>query len=109
MESKPETSNQVQKATHSVKVSLAVRKHIVKNNRDDEPIDRTLRRLLKLPIPAGVFLRRVPRNGKRPDTTTIKVSDDVRNFIAANGKWGESADHTLRRLLGLSPEKKGAS
>lgn len=94
------------KATVTVKISRIVRDYITKSTIVDEPIDRTLRRLLKLNIPAGVFPQRAPRKmfGKPPGTTTIKVTEEVRAFITGQAHWNESIDQTLRRLLGLKGE-----
>ena len=99
--------NGAMKATVTVKISRIVRDYITKSTIVDEPIDRTLRRLLKLPIPAGVFPQRAPREmcGKPPETTTIKVTEEVREFVTGLAHWNESIDQTLRRLLGL----KGAN
>ena len=38
-------------------------------------------------------------------STIIRVSPEVAGHISANGKYGDSADAVLRRLLGL-PGKK---
>lgn len=103
---KPAAGNGALKATVTVKISRIVRDYITKSTILDEPIDRTLRRLLKLKIPAGVFPARAPREmvDEPPDTTTIKVTEEVRAFITGQAHWNESIDQTLRRLLGLKCE-----
>lgn len=94
------------KATVTVKISRIVRDYITSSTIQDEPIDRTLRRLLKLHIPAGVFPQRAPREmcDAPPDTTTIKVTEEVRAFITGQAHWNESIDQTLRRLLHLKTD-----
>lgn len=92
-----------QRATVTVKISRVVRDYITKSTTLNEPIDRTLRRLLKLKVQSGVFPQRTPRETPKtpPNTTTIKVTEEVREFVTSRAHWNESIDQTLRRLLGL--------
>jgi ribosomal protein S21 len=95
--------NGAQKATVTVKISRTIRDYITERTIQDESIDRTLRRLLKLTIPVGTFSQRSPREtcDKPPETTTIKVTKEVRDYIVGEAHWNESIDQTLRRLLGF--------
>lgn len=100
-----------QRSTVTMKVSKTVRDHIQKSTSLSEPIDRTLRRLLGLKLVPGDFPPKgKPRknriNGKRSSVmTTVKVTEQLRDFIASKAKWNESIDHTLRRLLKLDGQK----
>lgn len=85
--------------TTTIKVSRRVMKYIEANSNQDESVDETLRRLLKLatnghPKPQGPL----------PMTTTIKVSNTVMGHIRDKAKAKESRDMTLGRLLGIEPE-----
>lgn len=85
--------------TTTIKVSRRVMKYIEANSQEDESIDETLRRLLKLatnghPKPQGPL----------PMTTTIKVSKTVMSHIRKSAKVKESRDMTLGRLLGVEVE-----
>jgi hypothetical protein len=95
--------NGAQKATVTVKFSRTLRDYITERTIQDESIDRTLRRLLKLNIPVGTFPQRSPRKtcGKPPATTTSRVTKEVRDYIVGEAHWNESIDQTLRRLLGF--------
>lgn len=108
LEDKKSPSNGIQahNATVTVKISRVVRDYITKSSSLNEPIDRTLRRLLGLKVQPGVFAQRSPRETpKTPtSTTTIKVTAEVREFITSKANWNESIDQTLRRLLGLKQE-----
>ena len=106
LEEKPPSYDQSQRATVTVKISRLVRDFITKSTTEDEPIDRTLRRLLKMKIPPGIFPQRTPRESSKnpPETTTIKVTVEVRDYITSKAHWNESIDQTLRRLLGLKPD-----
>lgn len=93
------------KATVTIKISRTVRDHITSSTCLNEPIDRTLRRLLKLKIPLGDFPPRTPRAPQEnpPSTTTVKVTQEVHDYITTRAKWNESIDDTLRRMLKLKP------
>lgn len=85
--------------TTTIKVSRRVMKYIEANASQDESVDETLRRLLKLatngqPKPQGPL----------PMTTTIKVSSTVMGHIRDKAKAKESRDMTLGRLLGIEME-----
>jgi ribosomal protein S21 len=98
--------NGMLRATVTMKISRIVRDHITASTILDEPIDRTLRRLLKLNIPAGVFPQRAARKACEapPDTTTIKVTEEVRECITSQTHWNESIDQTLRRIFKLKTD-----
>ena len=105
-------SSVVQKSTVTIKVSKSARDHIQKSTDLNEPIDRTLRRLLGLKITPGDFPPKgKPRKNhynnrrKSPVMTTVKVTQFLRDFIAGKAKWNESIDHTLRRLLKMDAVK----
>lgn len=85
--------------TTTIKVSRRVMKYIEASALQDESVDETLRRLLKLatnghPKPQGPL----------PMTTTIKVSNTVMGHIRDSAKAKESRDMTLGRLLGVEAE-----
>lgn len=94
---------QARRATVTLKISRTVRDHITTRTTLNEPIDRTLRRIFKLKIPVGLFPARTPRNPQRnpPSMTTIKVTEEVRDYITGKARWNESIDQTLRRLFNL--------
>lgn len=102
----------VQKSTVTIKVSKSVRDHIQKSTALNEPIDRTLRRLLGLKIMPGDFppkgkLRKNHYSVRKSSVmTTVKVSQSLRDYIASKAKWNESIDHTLRRLLKLDVKQE---
>ena len=85
--------------TTTIKVSRRVMKHIESSARQDESVDETLRRLLKL---GG--LEAPKPEGPLPMTTTIKVSKTVMSHIKKAAKTAESRDMTLGRLLGVPAE-----
>ncbi len=37
---------------------------------------------------------------KKPSTTVVKISREVREYIVAHAAWNQSVDSTLRVLLG---------
>ncbi len=37
------------------------------------------------------------------DTSVVRLTHEVKDFIKDKSKWGESIDQTLRRLLKLKP------
>lgn len=85
--------------TTTIKVSRRVIQFIEDKATQDESIDETLRRLLKMsgnghPKPKGPL----------PMTTTIKVSREVMKRIKSKAKVKESRDMTLGRLLGVEPD-----
>jgi hypothetical protein len=43
-----------------------------------------------------------------PNTTTVKISRFLREYITAKAQWNESIDHTVRRLLGLPQDGQEA-
>lgn len=105
-------SSVVQKSTVTIKVSKSVRDYIQTKTNLNEPIDRTLRRLLGLKIMPGDFppkgkLRKNHYNKRQrsPVMTTVKVTQFLRDFIASKAKWNESIDHTLRRMLKMDAVK----
>jgi ribosomal protein S21 len=104
-------ADQAQKATVTVKISRVVREFIAKSTSLNEPVDRTLRRLLKLRIPVGVFPARSPRETPKnpPSMTTIKITEEVRDHITSKARWNESIDQTLRRLFNLKSDAETVS
>ena len=101
-----------QKSTVTIKVSKTVRDFIQDSTKFNEPIDRTIRRLLGLKIVPGDFppkgkLRKNHYSVRKSSVmTTVKVSQFLRDHIASKAKWNESIDHTLRRLLKLDVVKE---
>lgn len=106
-ESKAPPEPKSQRATVTLKISRAVREHITRSTTLNEPIDRTLRRIFKLKIPVGVFPARTPRDPRKnpPSMTTIKVTEEVRDYVTGKARWSESMDQTLRRLFNLPPDE----
>jgi hypothetical protein len=100
------------RSTVTIKVSKYVRDHIQKKTSLNEPIDRTLRKLLGLKVLPGEYppkgKLRLNHYSRRKSSvmTTVKVTQFLRDYIASKAKWNESIDHTLRRLLRLEPEKE---
>ncbi len=93
-----------QRARCIIKISRRVRLFIEEKTTLDEPTDRTLRRLLGLKVSDGVYGPKTngskPQKKKKPARwTTIKVTEQTRNYIINSADWNESVDHTLRRLL----------
>ena len=37
------------------------------------------------------------------DTSVVRLTHEVKDHIKGKSRWGESIDHTLRRLLKLKP------
>lgn len=85
--------------TTTIKVSRRVMKYIETNALQDESVDETLRRLLKLATNG-----QPKAQGPLPMTTTIKVSNTVMGHIREKAKAKESRDMTLGRLLGVELE-----
>lgn len=108
---KSEVDDQAQRATVTVKISRVVREFIAKSTSLNEPVDRTLRRLLKLRIPVGVFPQRTPRETPKnpPSMTTIKITIGVRDHVTSKARWNESIDQTLRRLFNLKSDAEPVS
>lgn len=91
-----------QRARCIIKISRRTRIFIEEKATLDEPTDRTLRRLLGLSVLPGEYGPKAPpsKGAKKPAKwTTIKVTEQTRNFIINSAEWNESVDHTLRRLL----------
>ena len=108
---KIDADDQAQRATVTVKISRVVREFIAKSTSLNEPVDRTLRRLLKLRIQVGVFPARSPRETPKnpPIMTTIKITEEVRDHITSKARWNESIDQTLRRLFNLKSDAEPVS
>lgn len=105
-------SGQPQRASFTIKVSGIVREYIERNTALVEPVDRTLRRLLGLPVQPGEFpsklpAKKSPKGKKKVIWTTIKVTELVRDHITSKAEWNRSVDHTLRRLFKLPIEGDG--
>jgi len=106
-----------QKSTVTIKVSKPVRDFLAESTDLNEPIDRTIRRLLGLKIVPGQFppkgkLRKNHYNVRKSSVmTTVKVSQYLRDYLASKAKWNDSIDETLRRLLkvdGVKVEEKAS-
>lgn len=93
-------SKHVSKKT-TLKVCRRLISHIQTESSQEESVDDTLRRLLKLAGSDGRKGSALP-----PLTTTIKISREVMDHIKDKAKLGESRDATLSRLLGV-PEDDG--
>lgn len=100
------------RSTVTIKVSKSVRDFIEGSTAFNEPIDRTIRKLLHLKIlpgdypPKGKLRKNHYSVRKNSVMTTVKVTQFLRDYIASKAKWNESIDHTLRRLLKVSDVKE---